>query len=77
PKIVSSLLPGSGVTTTRNHVQCVVTEYGAVNLHGMDLDERARKLISIAHPDDRDRLIKDAIKMYPGFVPRVKKIMTT
>lgn len=69
PKIVSSLLPGSGITTTRNHVQCVVTEYGAVNLQGMELGERARKLISIAHPDDRDRLIKDAMKMYPGFVP--------
>ncbi len=68
-KIASSLLPGSGVTTTRNHVQWVVTEFGAVNLHGLDLGERARKLISIAHPDDRDRLTKEAMKIYPGFVP--------
>ncbi len=68
-KIASSLLPGSGVTTTRNHVQWVVTEFGAVNLHGLDLGERARKLISIAHPDDRDRLTKEAMKIYPSFVP--------
>ena len=69
PKIASSLLPGSGVTTTRNHVQWVVTEFGAVNLHGLDLGERARKLISIAHPDDRDKLTKEAMKIYPAFVP--------
>jgi 4-hydroxybutyrate CoA-transferase len=69
PKIASSLLPGSGVTTTRNHVQWVVTEFGAVSLQGLDLGERARKLISIAHPDDRDRLTKEAMKIYPAFVP--------
>jgi acyl-CoA hydrolase len=50
-RIVSSLAPGAGVVTTRGHVHWVITEYGAVNLHGMSLRERGEALISIAHPD--------------------------
>lgn len=61
-RIVPSLKPGAGVVTTRGHVHWVVTEYGAVNLHGLSLRERAEALISIAHPDFRAELrqeIKD------------------
>ena len=60
PKIVSQLKPGAVVTHQRNYVQYVVTEYGCVNLEGMDVRERARALISLAHPDDRDRLTEEA-----------------
>ena len=56
PKIVPTLKPGAGVVTPRADVQWVVTEYGAVNLYGKSLQERARLLISIAHPDDREML---------------------
>jgi 4-hydroxybutyrate CoA-transferase len=56
PKIVPTLKAGAGVVTTRAHVHWVVTEYGACNLAGMTLAERARALISLAHPEDRDSL---------------------
>ncbi len=57
-KIVFNLKPGAGVVTTRGHVHYVVTEYGAVNLFGLNLEQRAKALISIAHPDHRDNLWK-------------------
>jgi acyl-CoA hydrolase len=50
------LNPGAGVVTTRGHVHWVVTEYGAVNLHGLSLRQRGERLISIAHPDFRAEL---------------------
>ncbi len=56
PKIVPVLKPGAGVVTPRADVQWVVTEYGAVNLYGKSLRERAQLLISIAHPEDRESL---------------------
>lgn len=59
-RIVATLKPGAGVTTTRNHVHWVVTEYGAVNLYGKSIRERARLLASIAHPQFRDELIDRA-----------------
>jgi acyl-CoA hydrolase len=55
-RIVHELKPGAGVVTTRGHVHWVVTEYGAVNLHGLTLRERGEALISIAHPDVRGEL---------------------
>ncbi len=58
PKIVNTLSPGSGVVTTRAHVHWVATEYGIVNLFGRSLRERARLLISLAHPEDREGLEK-------------------
>jgi len=59
-RIVAELKPGAGVVTTRGHVHWVVTEYGARNLHGLTLRERAEALISIAHPDMRSELQRAA-----------------
>lgn len=56
PKIVTSLKQGAGVVTTRAHTHWVVTEYGAINLAGLTISERANALISLAHPDDRENL---------------------
>ena len=64
PKIVPTLKPGAGVVTPRADVQWVVTEYGAVNLYGKSLQERARLLISIAHPDDREALDRAAFDRF-------------
>jgi len=55
-RIAAQLKAGAGVVTTRGHVHWVVTEYGAVNLHGLTLRERAAALIGIAHPDFRGEL---------------------
>lgn len=55
-KITPFLKEGASVTTTRAHVHYVVTEYGVVNLFGKGLEQRAKALISIAHPDHREAL---------------------
>jgi acyl-CoA hydrolase len=55
-RITSELKPGAGVVTTRGHIHWVVTEYGAVDLHGLGLRQRGEALISIAHPDMRGEL---------------------
>lgn len=59
-RLVPELNAGAGVVTTRGHVHWVVTEYGAVNLHGKSLRERREALISIAHPDFRAELRRAA-----------------
>jgi acyl-CoA hydrolase len=58
-RIVCKLKPGAGVVTTRAHVHYVVTEYGSVNLYGRNLRERAELMVSIAHPDHRERLARE------------------
>jgi len=63
-KISSVLLPGAGVVTTRNHMHWFVTEFGSVNLYGRTLQERAKLIISIAHPDHREALEQDAFERY-------------
>lgn len=63
-KIVSKLNPGASVTTTRAHVHWVVTEYGAVNLFGKSNKERAKALISIAHPNHREQLEREAFELF-------------
>ncbi|MCR6546951.1 acetyl-CoA hydrolase/transferase family protein [Dehalobacterium formicoaceticum] len=59
-KIVSVLPPGAAVTTPRALAQYIVTEYGIVNLKCRSLSERAKLMISIAHPDFRDQLTQEA-----------------
>lgn len=57
-RLVPFLKQGAGVVTTRAHVHYVVTEYGKVDLFGKNLSQRAKVLIQIAHPDDREMLEK-------------------
>lgn len=64
PRIVPFLKQGAGVVTTRGHIHWVVTEYGAVNLYGKNLRQRAKALISIAHPDDREMLEEAAYQRF-------------
>lgn len=57
-RIVPFLKEGAGVVTTRGHVNWVVTEYGKVNLFGLSLKQRAKALITLAHPMHRETLEK-------------------
>ncbi len=66
-KIVPYLKEGAGVTTTRAHVHYIATEYGIVNLYGKNLKQRAKALISIAHPDHREQLEKDSFERINHF----------
>ncbi|MEA4971767.1 MAG: acetyl-CoA hydrolase/transferase C-terminal domain-containing protein [Candidatus Metalachnospira sp.] len=61
-KICLSLAAGSTITTLRAEVMNIATEYGCVNLQYCDIPTRAKKLISIAHPDFRDELTFEAKK---------------
>ncbi|MCC7520192.1 MAG: acetyl-CoA hydrolase/transferase family protein [Flavobacteriaceae bacterium] len=58
-KIVSFLKPGAGVVTTRAHVHYVVTEYGVADLYGKTIEQRAKALAEIAHPNFREQILKD------------------
>lgn len=57
-RITPFLKEGAGVVTTRGHVHWVVTEYGVADLFGKNLKQRAKALISLAHPDHRETLEK-------------------
>ncbi len=59
-RIVPKLKLGSGVVTTRADVHFVVTEFGVASLWGRNLQQRARALISVAHPDFREMLEEEA-----------------
>jgi len=59
-RIVATLTPGNIVTTPRTDTMYVVTEFGMVNLKGKSVAERAKALISIAHPDYREQLSREA-----------------
>lgn len=63
-KIAPVITEGGGVVTSRPHVHYIVTEYGAVDLYGKSLQERARQLISIAHPDHREALDRAAFERF-------------
>ena len=63
-KIAPVILEGGGGVTTRAHVHYVVTEYGAVDLYGKSLQERARLLTSIAHPDHQEALDRAAFERF-------------
>ncbi|MEK6152232.1 acetyl-CoA hydrolase/transferase C-terminal domain-containing protein [Flavobacteriaceae bacterium 3-367] len=67
-KITPFLKHGAGVTTTRAHVHYVATEYGVVNLFGRSLEQRAKALISIAHPDHRQVLEEQAFERFKTLV---------
>jgi 4-hydroxybutyrate CoA-transferase len=59
-RITAMLQRGAGVVTTRNHVRYVVTEYGVANLYGKTIRQRAAQLISVAHPEFRADLTRQA-----------------
>jgi acyl-CoA hydrolase len=59
-RIVPTLKAGAGVVTSRADVHYIVTEFGAVNLFGKNLRERALSLISVAHPAFREELLSAA-----------------
>ena len=63
-KIAPILTPGAGVVSTRANIHWVVTEFGAVNLYGRTLQDRAKLLISIAHPDHQENLDKSAFERF-------------
>ena len=63
-RIVPLLKPGAGVVTTRGHIHWVVTEYGAVNLFGMNLEQRGKALTNIAHPDHREELERSLFERF-------------
>lgn len=62
-RIVPLLTEGASVTTSRNDVHYVVTEYGVADLRGKSIRERTEQLIAIAHPDFREELRKEAVKL--------------
>ena len=74
-KICDTLLPGAGVVTTRNHMHWFVTENGAVDLYGKSLQERARLLISIAHPSAQEELDRAAFDRYGSHHHYIKGYM--
>jgi acyl-CoA hydrolase len=65
-KIVCTLKKGAAVSLSRNDVDYVVTEYGIVSLRGLNIRERAKALISIAHPRFREQLMQEAVE--EGFI---------
>lgn len=72
-KLAPELTLGAGTVTTRNHIHWLVTEFGAVNLYGKPLQERAKLITSIAHPDHREALDKAAFERYGSHYHFVKK----
>ncbi len=62
-RIVSRLAPGDAVTTPKNTVDKIVTEYGVAELRGRSIRERTKALIAIAHPDHREALTAEAATM--------------
>lgn len=68
PRIVPHLKDFAGVVTTRGHVHYVVTEYGVAYLYGKNLRQRAKALINISHPDDRELLTKACYDRFKIFL---------
>ena len=63
-KIAPTLTLGAGVVSTRANIHWLVTEYGAVNLYGRSLQDRAKLIISISHPDHQETLDKAAFERF-------------
>lgn len=66
-RIVPTLKAGAGVVTTRAHMHYVVTEYGVAYLFGKNLRQRAKALINIAHPGDREMLEACCVERFKQF----------
>ena len=66
-RIVPTLKAGAGVVTTRGHVHYIITEYGVAYLYGKNLRQRAKALIDISHPDDREWLTKECFERFKIF----------
>lgn len=67
-KIVPQLMSGAAVSLSRNDVDRVVTEYGVAELRGTNLRDRVQRLIAIAHPDFREALREEALRL--GIITR-------
>ena len=63
-RIVAAFKPGDAVSTPRNDVDYVVTEYGIAHLRGQNIQERARRLIAIAAPQFRDEIREQFKEIY-------------
>ncbi len=63
-KIAPILTPGAGVVSTRANIHWFITEFGAVNLYGRSLQDRAKLIISIAHPEHQETLDKAAFERF-------------
>ena len=74
-KISDVLTEGSGVVTTRSHMHWFVTENGAVDLYGKSLQERARLIISVAHPSAQEALDEAAFNRYGSHHHYIKGYM--
>ena len=74
-KISDALTEGAGVVTTRNHIHWFVTENGAVDLYGKSLQERARLIISVAHPSAQEALDEAAFNRYGSHHHYIKGYM--
>jgi acyl-CoA hydrolase len=77
-RIALNLTPGNIVSTPRTDVMYVVTEYGMVNLKGKSVADRARAMISLAHPDYREQLEREAreSRLIPrafNFAPQIER----
>lgn len=66
-RIVPFLKQGAGVVTTRAHAHYIVTEFGVAYLYGKNLRQRAKALIDIAHPDDREALERECFNRFKHF----------
>lgn len=66
-KIVPFLKQGAGVVTTRAHAHYIVTEYGVANLFGLNMRQRAKALIGIAHPNHREALDRAAFERFKNY----------
>ncbi|RZJ67223.1 MAG: acetyl-CoA hydrolase/transferase family protein [Flavobacterium sp.] len=67
-RIVPFLKTGAGVVTTRSHVQYVITEYGIADLYGKTLKQRAKSMISIAHPAHRESIEREYFELLANCV---------
>ena len=72
-KITPTLLNGAGVVTTRFDVHYIVTEFGVAYLYGKTLQERAKEIIKIAHPDHQAALDQAAFERFGSHYHFVRK----